>query len=329
MPTVTDANLILGLLSADSAFAGGSFSLSRSGVAEAFKEHVAGPLGCEVEQAAFDCWRVVNANMTQAVRRLTAEKGTDPRGLSMLAYGGNGPVFAAIQAQELGIDRVLVPKASPTFSALGALAAQPTIDEERSYLVTSSQAEATHLGALWNDLVDHADHHFSVAGFDIGERTAHYQVNLRYPGQNWSLTVDVGRVDGAGKATFVDDGLVPRAAEEFHALHEREYGHSRLEEEPEITGVRLVTTAASPMPAFGSASREAISVPAHTSLRRANLGRGFEEVPIYRGPDLAPGSVIESPAIIEESFTTIVVYPGWTAHVDAAGDYELNHQTAG
>jgi N-methylhydantoinase A len=327
LPTITDANLILGLLSADSEFAGGSFSLSQSGVAEAFKEHVAGPLGCEVEQAAFDCWRVVNANMTQAVRRLTAEKGTDPRGLSMLAYGGNGPLFAAIQAQELGIDRVLIPKASPTFSALGALAAQPTIDEERSYLVASSQADATRLGALWDDLVTHADRHFADGGFDMAQRTALYQINLRYPGQNWSLTVDVGRVDGVGRAKFVDDDLAQRAAKEFHALHEREYGHTRLEEEPEITGVRLVTTVASPAPAFGSAASTATPVsPARASVRRANLGRGFEEVPVYRGPDLEPGSVIESPAIIEESFTTIVVYPGWRAHIDDAGDYELNRK---
>jgi len=105
-PTVTDANLVLGLLSDDSEFAGGSFRLTRKGVEEAFAKHVAGPLGYGVEEAAFDCWRVVNANMTQAVRRLTAEKGTDPRDLVMLAYGGNGPVFAAIQAQELGIEVV-------------------------------------------------------------------------------------------------------------------------------------------------------------------------------------------------------------------------------
>ena len=67
--------------------------------------------------------------------------------------------------------------------------------------------------------------------------------------------------------------------------------------------------------------------PALASVRRANLGRGFEEVPVYHGPDLEPGSVIDSPAIIEESFTTIVVYPGWRAHIDDAGDYELNRQS--
>ena len=98
-PTVTDAALVLGLLSEQAEFAGGSFRLTRKGVDDAFQTHVAAPLGRSVEEAAFDCWRVVNANMTQAVRRWTALRGIDPRTLSMVAYGGNGPLFAAIQAQ--------------------------------------------------------------------------------------------------------------------------------------------------------------------------------------------------------------------------------------
>src|SRR3546814_13246647 len=92
-------------------------------------------MGCSVEDAAFDCWRVVHANMSQAVRRTVAGKGHDPKDMAMLAYGGNGPVFAAVQAEDLGIERGLVPKASPTFSALGTLVAPPSIDEERSHIV--------------------------------------------------------------------------------------------------------------------------------------------------------------------------------------------------
>ena len=143
-PTVTDAMLVLGILSADSEFAGGSFSLSKAGVEEAFGR-IGDQMGYGAEEAAFDCWRVVNANMTQAVRRSTAEKGIDPTDMVMLAYGGNGPVFAAIQAQDLGIDRVLVPKASPAFSALGTLVANPSIDEERSYI---APADSLDVGKL-------------------------------------------------------------------------------------------------------------------------------------------------------------------------------------
>jgi N-methylhydantoinase A len=319
---VTDANLVLGLLSDTSEFAGGSFRLTRKGVDDALRL-VAEPTGRSVEEAAFDCWRVVNANMTQAVRRLTAEKGTDPRDLVMLAYGGNGPVFAGIQAQELGIDRVLVPKASPTFSALGALCARPSIDEERSYLKPAHEADLARLRELWGELDERAERYLVAAGFAREEVTARYQLNLRYPGQNWALTVDAAEVKGRGDLSFVTDEMSNRVVERLHARHLEEYGHSRLGEQPEITGVRLATSADIPKPVFRGGFAAARSEAQPTSERRANLGDGFKQTPIFRSLDLAPGSVVRGPAIIEETFTTIVVYPGWELTVDDAGDYSM------
>ncbi len=322
-PTVTDANLVLGLLSPDSEFAGGSFQLTRKGVDEAFQEFVAGPMGCSIEEAAFDCWRVVNANMTQAVRRLTAEKGTDPRRLTMLAYGGNGPLFAAIQAQDLGIERVIVPQASPAFSALGALAADPSIDEERSYLVSAGAVDVDRLRALWQELDERAEHFLAAGGFARDRVTCCYQLNLRYPGQNWSLSLDIAENRGARDLGFADAALPDRVVRAFHARHQQEYGHSRDAEEPEITGVRLLSWATIPKPVFGAGFSATPRKPAPAGRRLANLGAGFGDTAIYRGPDLAPGDVVASPAIIEESFTTIAVYPGWEAVVDDAGDYTL------
>jgi len=320
---VTDAVLVLGLLSDASEFAGGSFRLSRKGVEEAFREHVAGPLGCGVEQAAFDCWRVVNANMTQAVRRWTAGKGVDPRELTLLAYGGNGPLFAAIQAQDLGIRRVLVPKASPAFSALGALAALPTVDEERAYLRSASHAKADELRALWLELDERAERFLAAAGFPRAQVTARYQVNLRYPGQNWSLAVEAAERRGARDLAFAGPALVAEIVERFHQRHEQEYGHRRAAEEPELTGVRLTATAEVATPRFGAGANAARRTPAPVLTRRANLGRGFEDTGIYRGPTLRPGDTLRAPAVIEETFTTIAVYPGWEARVDDSGDYLL------
>jgi N-methylhydantoinase A len=322
-PTVTDANLVLGLLSDASEFAGGSFRLTRQGVDAAFEKHVAGPLGCSVEEAAFDCWRVVNANMTQAVRRLTAEKGTDPRDLAMLAYGGNGPLFAAIQAQELGISRVVVPRASPTFSALGALAADPAIDEERSYLAPAGRVDLDRLRSLWQELDERAEGYLAAGGFPRPGVTARYQLNLRYPGQNWSLSLDVAEKRGPRDLSFVDESMRERVIAAFHARHEEEYGHARLAEEPEITGVRLLTHADVPKPSFRSGFRAARKPARPSGTRRANLGQGFGETDVYHGPSLEPGHEIAAPAIIEETFTTIAVYPGWQAVVDDAGDYLL------
>jgi N-methylhydantoinase A len=321
-PTVTDALLMLGILSADSAFAGGSFALRSAGVREAF-EAMARPLGYSAEDAAFDCWRVVNANMSQAVRRTVAGKGVDPNDMVMLAYGGNGPVFAAVQAEALGISRVLVPKASPTFSALGTLVARPSIDEERSYIAPANALDVPKLRTLWQELEDRAGRYFADAGFPRDKVVARYQVNMRYPGQNWALSFDLHHAQGLHDLAFVNEGLGEKAIAAFNQRHMAEYGHIREGEVPEITGVRLATHAETPAPAVRAGFSAPRSAARPAATRRANLGEGYKDTPIFRAAGLEPGHEVAGPAIIEETFTTIVVYPGWKAQIDDAGDYEL------
>ncbi len=324
-PTVTDAMLMLGILSADSEFAGGSFSLSKAGVEEAFSK-IGDQMGYGAEEAAFDCWRVVNANMTQAVRRSTAEKGIDPTDMVMLAYGGNGPVFAAVQAQDLGIDRVLVPKASPTFSALGTLVANPSIDEERSYIASAQNLDVGRLRSLWKDLDQRAEKYFRDANFSRDQVFSKYQMKMRYPGQNWALTFDVKTNQGAGDLSFVDDSIGARSIDAFNKRHMAEYGHVREGETPEVVGVRLSTYVQSPVLPVGRGFTAPKTEAKASKTRRANLGDGYRETRVFRGAELKPGHEIVGPAIIEESFTTIVLYPGWRAQVDDAGDYELTRR---
>ncbi len=321
-PTVTDALVMLGILSTDEGFAGGSFRLKRDGVEEAYKA-IGDQMGTSAEQAAFDAWRVVNANMSQGVRRTTAGKGIDPKDLVMLAYGGNGPAFAAIQAEDLGINTVLIPKASPTFSALGTLVANPMIDEERSVIVKASELDLDKLRRLWEELCNRAEKYFTDAQFSKDEVVANYQFNMRYPGQNFTLTFDIQANGKLHDFSFINDTIGARATEMFNARHMEEYNHIRENEVPEVTGVRLAShvVTASPSVVTGHSAKAGEAKPAKT--RRANLGQGFADTPIYLGNDLAPGMSINGPAIIEETFTTIVVYPGWIARLDDAGDYEL------
>jgi len=321
-PTVTDALLMLGILSAESEFAGGSFSLSRAGVEEAFRA-LGEQMGYSAEEAAFDCWRVVNANMSQGVRRITAGKGVDPKDMVMLAYGGNGPAFAAIQAEDLGIDRVLVPKASPTFSALGTLVADPSIDEERSYISPAGAIDAGKLRALWAELGERARKYFGDAGFAADTVAARYQMSMRYPGQNWALCFDIKVNRGLDDLSFVDGSIAQRAIELFNERHMQEYGHIRENEMPEITGVRLATFVETPSPTTGKGFGAPTVLARVAKTRRANLGHGFRETAVFLGSELQPGHEVAGPAIIEETFTTIVVYPDWKARVDDAGDYEL------
>lgn len=321
-PTVTDALLMLGILSADTDFAGGSFSLTTAGVESAFQA-LGDVMGYSAEDAAFDCWRLVNANMSQAVRRTTAGKGIDPRDMVMLAYGGNGPAFAGVQADALGINRVLIPKASPTFSALGTLVANPGIDEERSFTCAVSDPDLLKLRSLWQELGAKAAQYFLDANFSLEQITAVYQLNMRYRGQNWALTFDMHTGQGVEDLSFVDDSLGERALAAFNQRHMAEFGHVRDAELPEIIGVRLKTTVVTPAPVVAQGfSSDRTAAPPYTQ-RRANLGDGFASTPVYRGLDLQPGHDIAGPAIVEETFTTVVVYPGWSVRVDDAGDYEM------
>ncbi len=321
-PTITDALLMLGILSAESEFAGGSFSLSKNGVKEAFQK-LGDQMGYNAEDAAFDCWRVVNANMSQAVRRTVAGKGLDPEDMVMLAYGGNGPAFAAIQAEDLGIDRVLVPKASPTFSALGTLVANPSIDEERSYISPANNLDIGKLKNLWKELGERAERYFADASFSQDKVTAKYQMNMRYAGQNFALTFDLKTHNGLRDLSFVDDALGQQAIESFNKRHMEEYGHVREGEMPEITGVRLATYVYTPSPVVAKGFSAPIVAAKVAKTRRANLGGGYKETNVFLGASLKPGHEVIGPAIIEETFTTIVVYPGWKARIDDAGDYEL------
>jgi len=321
-PTVTDALLMLGILSADTDFAGGSFSLITDGVEAAFQA-IGDELGYSAEDAAFDCWRVVNANMIQGVRRTTAGKGVDAKDMSLLAYGGNGPAFAAVHADALGIDRVLVPKASPTFSALGTLVAKPAIDEERSCICPVMAPDLERIKSLWLELEQRAVQYFAEANFSREKIQAKYQLNMRYAGQNWALTFDIHTGTGEQNYDFINAGLSARVLALFNQRHTEEFGHVREGEMPEIIGVRLVTSVITPVPVIGKGFTAPSIAATPEKTRRANLGQGFQQTNIYNGAVLQPGHQVMGPAIIEETFTTIVVYPGWLAVVDDAGDYEL------
>ncbi|MED5544713.1 MAG: hydantoinase/oxoprolinase family protein [Pseudomonadota bacterium] len=320
-PTVTDALLLLGILSDEEGFAGGDFALQRAGVEEAFAA-LGRDLGKSAQETAYDAFRLVNANMVNGIRRTTASKGVDPAGLTMLAYGGNGPAFAAIQAGELGIARVLIPRASPTFSALGTLVADPTVDEERSLIAPVEDLPLERLRALWAELAARARDSLQAAGFAENEVTASWQLNMRYPGQNFALTFDVAQ-GALSDFAWLDRDLGQSALALFNARHTEEYGHIREHELPEVTGVRLVSRATTPSPPVREGVAPSPRAAKIASTRPVQLGEGYAETPIVAGAALEPGNFVAGPAVIAETFTTIIVPTGWRAEVDAAGDYML------
>src|SRR5436190_1381618 len=150
-PTVTDANLVLGYLNPGS-FCGGTMRLDVEGAHAAIRERVAKPLGVSVVEAAEGIFRLVNANMAHAVRKVSAGRGVDPRPLTLVVFGGNGPVHAGMQAAELSIRRIFVPKLAPAFSALGLLLTDHVVDQMRSYISPVGRVELARVNRLFAEM---------------------------------------------------------------------------------------------------------------------------------------------------------------------------------
>lgn len=314
-PTVTDANVVLGYLNPDT-FCGGTMRLDAEGANAALRERVAQPLGLSVVAAAEGIFRLVNANMANAVRRASARKGVDPRPLTLVVYGGNGPVHAGMQAAELGIERILVPKLSPAFSALGLLLTDHVVDEMRSYVSPVGAVDVERVGALFDDMEESARRVLTTSAGRRRRLRFERMAAMCYPGQTFDMPVPLPARGPISRRAL--DATVER----FHALHEELHTYASRDQEPILRGVRLKAVALEEKPALPKASRKARGNP-RVGSRKAFFDGKFVPTPVYDGPRLVPGQAVIGPAIIEEPFTTVVVYPQQRATVDQHGNYHL------
>jgi N-methylhydantoinase A len=316
--TVTDADAVLGYLPA-TGFAGGRMTLDVDAAREAIQRDVAGPLQLDVIEAAWGIERIVNANMANAVRKVLSTHGADPRDLAMIAYGGNGPVHAWAQAPELGIRRILVPKAAPAFSALGLLVADYLVDLVRAYVAPLSQVDVARVTTLMSEMLDEAHKELQPANLGEGHVATELYAQMCYPGQNFDMSVPVPE----GPA-LTDAGLLDLAGR-FHAQHESDRGFSFPAQQPLLRGVRLVAKGFTPKPgrlAEAGAVRDADQ--ARKGSRPVHFGREFVETPVYDGHALGPGSSVTGPALVEEPFTVVVVPPGSSLVLDEHGNYDIS-----
>jgi len=313
-PTVTDANLVLGYLN-PSAFCAGTMRLDVEGAHAAIRERVAKPLGVSVVEAADGIFRLVNANMANAVRRISAGRGVDPRPLTLVVFGGNGPVHAGMQAAELGIRRIFVPKLAPAFSALGLLLTDHVVDEMRSYISPVGRVDLARADRLFAEMETAA--RAALAGGRARRIRIERMAALCYPGQTFDMPVTLPARGGPVTARTLAETV-----ERFHRLHEELHTYACRDEEPILRGLRLKAVAVEEKPAFPRVARKSAGS-ARLGARKAFFRGRFVPTPVYDGPKLTPGQAILGPAIVEEPFTTIVVYPGQRATVDAFGNYTV------
>jgi N-methylhydantoinase A len=315
-PTVTDANVLLGYLNPDF-FCAGTMRLETEGVRQAVEERLARPLGMTAIEAAAGVFRLVNANMANAIRKVSAHRGIDPRELVLVVYGGNGPVHGGMQAEELGIKRIFVPKLAPTFSALGLLLAPHVVDEMRAYITPMDRAEVDRINALFAEMEAAARSALEPTGL-VGRRIRYERfANLCYPGQTFDIPVPF-----ASTAGEVTEKAVAATIERFHQIHEALHTYASRDEMPILRGLRIKAIGRGHRPELPR-RRRVRGARARKGARKAYFGGRFVATPVYDGTRVSPGTTMTGPAIIEEPFTTIVVYPKQRASVDPYGNYHI------
>jgi N-methylhydantoinase A len=247
-----------------------------------------------------------------------ATHGADPRELAMIAYGGNGAVHAWAQALELGIGRILVPKAAPAFSALGLLVADYLVDLVRAYVVPLSQVDIGRVVALMKELFDEAAKELAPANLSPDQQSFELFVQMCYPGQNFDMSVPVPegvKLDATGLLDL---------AGRFHDQHEAQRGFAFRGQQPLIRGVRLAAGGRTPKPpTLASMGTVTDVATARRGERPAFFGSAFVDTPVYDGSVLGPGAVVDGPALIEEAFTVVVLPPGQSARLDDNGNYDI------
>jgi N-methylhydantoinase A len=306
-PTVTDANLVLGYLNPDY-FAGGALRLAPGAAARAIETRVAAPLGLSLEEAAWGIHAIVNTNMELATRVVSIERGRDPRGLTLVAFGGSGPVHGCRLAQALGIPRVILPAAAGVTAAIGLLAAEVRFDVARTYVRRLESVDPARVSAMYDDMAGQATavvRESAVTGAITVQRSA----DARYVGQGYELTVPVppGTLDAAAL------GRVRAAFDEIYAAR---YGYANAAEPVEIVTWKLSAIGGAPRVSLGKAGAGAGT--GHRERRRAYFPEthGYVDCPVYDRYALAAGMQLAGPAIVEERESTSVLPPGTLAAVD-------------
>jgi N-methylhydantoinase A len=311
-PTVTDANVVLGLLDRESLL-GGALKIDLPAAERAMRA-VAEPFGLSPADAAARIVQVVNSNMAQALRIVSVERGHDPREFSLIAFGGAGPVHAVALADELGIPEVIIPPAPGAFSALGLVASDLKRDYSRTLYADLGTIGADRVAAAFAAMEAAGATMLEAANVPPARRALLRFADVRYRRQAYELTLPVA--DGAITRASLD-----ALAAAFHDRHAQTYGHANTAEPVQLVNLRL--TALGRLPDLRLVQR---AEPGSARVRTREVwfpGLGFTATPVHWRNGLVPGTELAGPLIVEALDSTTVVPPGWIMRVDAQGYLRL------
>ena len=321
LPTVSDADLILGFIPADY-FLGGEIVLRRDLAEKAIKS-VADSLGLDVATAAKSIFTTVNSLMADKMTEISTKRGYDVRDFTLIGGGGAGPVHAAYLADYLEIPTVIIPRFAATYSAFGMLNMDVGRDFARSLIVRKSLLDLKRVNALYVEMESEARAALAEIGFKESDALFRRSIEMRYVGQFHE--VEVFEVpNGAIGATELE-GII----EAFHKRHKDLFTFNMPGREVEFLNLGVKATARQERLRLAEIPRATGDASRALKRRRPilwELSRGYEETPVYDGTKLACGHKIPGPAIIEEPATTVVIPASYDCAVDGVKNYILSRR---
>jgi len=321
--TLTDAALQLGMIDSRH-FAGGQIRLNLELARQAIEHNLAGPLGFDVNEAALGMLEVANANMGQAIRELSTERGDDVSEFALLSFGGAGGLFAPYLLRELGLGEVILPRFPGVFAAFGLQFANLRHQTQTAYATSLNELEASELKGRVDVLRASLNEALRQDGVGEQERRYAFTADMRYVGQHHELEVDLPPMEDTVHA------LRDLIGARFHELHERRYGYAHEGSPVEFTSLHGIGVGELSSPRIRSLENGA---PKTTPVehRRVPLGNQSQwvDAPVFHRDGLVPGQLLEGPAIVVQEDSTCIVLEGQSARIDKIGFLRIKESSLG
>ena len=319
LPTVTDANLVLGYLEPD-AVLGGCVTLDKDKALQAVQKHIADPLKIDLAHAAFGISAIVNQNMANGIRRITIEKGYDPCDFALICAGGAGGMHIVDLAEEMGIGTILIPKIASCLCAFGQIIS----DIKYNYLATqmmiiAPDSELQSLNATLHELESLGVQKLLEDGFAEDDIIIERTMEMRYVGQvhECNVLIPNGKLDADSVQTIL---------EAFHHRHKELYTYDERDNKVELVNIEVAVIGKISKPKLPELAKQQGDVSqAQVGSREMIMDQEYEwiDTPIYNGEEFGAGAMIAGPALIQEPTTTIVIKKGWQAELHETGTYKL------